>query len=425
MADSSLAVVRVPISSLSLDPSNARLHGDLNLDAITASLRRFGQAEPLIVQAVTRRVIAGNGRLVAMRKLGWTECDIVELEVDDLKATALGIALNRTAELAEWDPPVLARLLEELKKEDALDGVGYTTEDIDALIAEVEAGTPVEVDDPGPEDPPEIPTSRRGDLWILGDHRLLCGDSTNADDVKRLMAGETAALLSTDPPYLVDYTGNDRPIHDGKPSGKDWSHVYREIDIKDASGFFDSVFTAVLPNVKDDAAIYVWHAHVMQPTIAATFDKHGLLLHQILVWSKPTATFGHSYYRWKHEPCAFGWKKGHKPAHGFGQLESIWEVDWEGKARITTFHPTSKPTKLFEIPMEQHTKPGDIVCEPFAGSGSQIIGAEKLRRRCRAMELSPVFVDGTILRWQKATGKAAILEGTSEPFDVIAKARAA
>src|SRR5262245_4300232 len=251
-----LVINHVPIDALHLDPSNARLHPEENLDAIVASLKRFGQAEPLVVQAGTNRVIAGNGRLVAMRKLGWTECDIVDLDVDDLKATALGIALNRTAELAEWDEPVLARLLEELKKEDALDGIGYSTDDIDTLLKDLAADEPAaEIDDPGPEAPPEKPVSKRGDLWLLGDHRILCGDSTNAEDLRRLMAGDVAALLSTDPPYCVDYTGMDRPIHDGKPSGKDWSHVYREVDIEDLGQFLDAVFLAVLPLVKADAGI--------------------------------------------------------------------------------------------------------------------------------------------------------------------------
>jgi DNA modification methylase len=422
---SQLTIRRVPIASLNLDPANARLHPDTNLDAITASLKRFGQAEPLVVQAGTSRVIAGNGRLVAMKKLGWTECDIVELDVDDLKATALGIALNRTAELAEWDEPVLAKLLEELKKEDALEGVGYTNEDMDALLKDLAADQPAaEIDDPGPEAPPEKPVSKRGDLWLLGEHRLLCGDSTNAENLRRLMASDVGALLATDPPYCVDYTGMDRPIHDGKPSGKDWSHVYREVDIKDLGQFLDGVFTAVLPHVNDDAGIYVWHAHVQQPVIAAQFEKHGLLLHQVLVWVKPTATFGHSYYRWRHEPCAFGWKRGNKPEHGFGQIDSIWECDWEGKARVVgNEHPTQKPLRLFEIPMEQHTKPGDIVVEPFSGSGTQILAAERLRRRCRAMEISPAFVDVAVRRWEKATGKQATLEATGQPFDEVAADR--
>ena len=420
----SLLVQRVPIASLAPDPSNARTHPEANLDVIVSSLRRFGQAEPLVVQRGTRRVIAGHGRLMAMQKLGWTECDVVELEVSSLDATALAIALNRSAELAQWDDGVLARLLSELRAESAIDGVGYSSDEIDRLLAEVNAASnPAQVDDAGPEEPVVDPVARRGDLWILGEHRLLCGDSTSAADLARLMQGERAAILSTDPPYCVNYTGMDRPVHNGKPSGKDWSHLYREVDIEDLGQFLDGVLTAALPHVVADAAIYMWHAHLQQPVIAATFERHGLLLHQILVWSKPSATFGHSYYRWKHEPCAFGWRQGHKPAHGFGQLESVWEADWDGKARIASFHPTSKPTRLFEIPIEVHTKPGDVVLEPFSGSGSQLIAAEKLHRRCRAMEISPAFVDGTILRFEKATGKEAVLDGDGRTYAQLLETR--
>jgi DNA modification methylase len=408
-----LSIIRVPIASLIPDPANARKHGEENVEAIVASLRRFGQAEPLIVQAKARRVIAGHGRLVAMKQLGWTDCDVVELDISDVNATALAIAFNRSQEVgAAWDEPVLAKILAELKGLGELEGVGFSEREVDDLIAEMDAQAGGDVDDEGPEPPPVDPVSKLGDLWILGDHRLLCGDSTKPEDIARVMAGEKAALLSTDPPYLVDYTGMDRPIHDGKASGKDWSHVYREIDIKDAAEFYDRVFAAVLPHTRDDAGIYVWHAHMQQPTIAAMFEKHGLLLHQILVWSKPTATFGHSYYRWKHEPCAFGWRRGHKPKHGFGQLDSVWEIDWDGKARVVgNEHPCTKPTRLFEIPMEVHTKPGAIVIEPFSGSGSQLIAAEKLSRRCRAIEIQPAFVDVAIRRWQKATGREATLDG--------------
>jgi len=419
-----LNITRVSLATLVPDPANARLHPERNLQAIIDSLRRFGQAEPLVVQAGTNRIIAGNGRYAAMKVLGYTECDVVVLEADNLTATALGIALNRTADLAEWDEPTLVKLLRELKAEDALGGTGFDEQDLEQLLDELEEeGEPAEIDDPGEQEPPEKPVSKTGDLWILGDHRLLVGDSTSAADIARLMAGERAALLSTDPPYCVQYTGNDRPVHDGKSSGKDWTHVYREVDIADLGEFLDKALSAALPHVADDAGIYVWHAHVQQPTIAAAFERHGLLLHQVVVWVKPCATFGHCYYRWKHEPCAFGWKRGNKPTHGIGQLETVWEADWDGKQRITTFHPTSKPTRLFEIPIEQHTRAGAIVLEPFNGSGSQIIAAEKLRRRCFAMDIQPAFIDGTIDRWQKATGEKAVLEGMEKTFEAVAAER--
>lgn len=423
LRDGALQVEWVEIGRLFGSPSNPRIN-EAGVDPVAASLRRFGWRQPVVAKP-SGEVIAGNTRLKAAQKLGMTEVPVVWFEGTDLEATAYAIADNRTHEFSEWDEPALAKLLQELRAEDSLDGVGYEAHDIDDLLAELDdAGPNAEIEDPGPEEPPATPTSRRGDLWILGDHRILCGDSTSADDIHRLLGGETAALLSTDPPYCVNYTGKDRPIHDGKPSGKDWSHVYREVDIKDLGEFLDGVFKATLPHIAEGTAIYVWHAHVQQPTIAAVFARHGLLLHQVLIWVKPCAVFGHSYYRWRHEPCAFGWRQGSKPEHGVGQLDTVWEVDWEGKQRVVgNEHPTQKPLRLFEIPMEQHTRRGDLVLEPFSGSGSQLIAAERLGRRCRAMEISPAFVDVAIRRWQQATGKDAVLDGGTKTYTEIVEER--
>ncbi len=411
-----LAVEWVAIDSLHLNPANPRLN-DQAVPHVAASLKRFGWQQPLVAKP-SGEVIAGNTRLKAAKSLGMREVPVVRFTGNDLDAMAFAIADNRTHEFAEWDDPALAKLLEVLRAEDALEGVGFDANEIDKLLAELDAKTPRVVDDEGPEQPPINPTARLGDLWTLGDHRLLCGDSTKPEDLARLMAGQKATLFSTDPPYCVDYTGNDRPIHDGKSSGKDWSHVYREVDIKDLGEFLDGVFDAALPHLVERTPIYVWHAHVQQPTVAAAFERHGLLLHQVLVWVKPTAVFGHSYFRWRHEPCAFGWVQGKKPEHGVAQLDTVWEVDWEGKQRVVgNEHPTQKPTRLFELPMELHTNVGDVVLETFSGSGSQLIAAEKLNRRCRAMEISPAFVDVAIRRWQKATGKRAMLDGKS--FDEV------
>ncbi len=421
-----LTVRRVPLSALHLDPANARAHPERNMEAIKASLLRFSQAEPLVVHRATGRVIGGNARLQAMRELGWKECDVVELDLEPIEATALGIALNRTSELAEWNDEVLAKLLQGLRAEDALQGVGYSDDEIDTLLRDSLGETsPNPLDDPGPGEVPAQSVLHRGEVWLLGEHRLMCGDSTNPEDVARLLQEDMGALLSTDPPYCVDYTGNDRPIHDGKPSGKDWSHLYHEVDIKDLGVFLESALDAWLPHLAPRSGIYIWHAHVQQPVVAAVFERKGLLLHQILVWVKPTATFGHCFYRWRHEPCAFGWRKGEKPLHGLGQLETVWEVDWEGKSRVVgNEHPTQKPLRLFEIPMEQHTKRGDIVLEPFSGSGSQVIAAEKLLRRCRAMELEPAFAEVAIRRFEKATGKEARLAGADKTYAAIASERA-
>lgn len=417
-----LEVEWVHIDKVFGSPSNPRIN-EAAVDPVAASLRRFGWRQPVVAKR-SGEVIAGNTRLKAATKLGMAQVPVVWFDGPDIEATAYAIADNRTHEFSEWDEPALAKLLEELRAEDAFDGVGYTDSDLDELLADLadQEGGVGEVDDPGPEEPPEEPVSRAGDLWILGDHRLLCGDSTNADDVARLMGSDTAALLSTDPPYCVDYTGADRP----QDSGKDWSNKYREVEIKDLGDFLRAVMRAVLPRVRDDAAIYVWHAHLQYPVIDAVFQEFDILRHQPIIWAKPSSTFTYAYYRWAHEPCLFGWRQGHKPPHYLENgMTSIWEVDWEGKQRIVgNEHPTQKPLRLFEIPMEQHTRRGEIVLEPFSGSGSQLVAAEGLGRRCRAMELSPAFVDVAVRRWEQATGKQAILDGSDQTFAEVAQERA-
>ena len=410
--DTRLETRRVPLDSLHQDPANARAHGPENLAAIEASLRRFGQAEPLVVQASTGRVIGGNGRLAVMRALGMTDADVVELDVDDLTATALGIALNRSGELATWDDQVLADLLGGLREADALEGVGFEESELDRMISDLAGETEADVEDPGLSEPPEEAVSRHGDLWALGDHLLLCGDSTRPEDVRRVMGDDQAKLVATDPPYLVDYTG-ERP----NDSGKDWTGVYREVDIADAESFFRSVFTGVLEVLAPHGAIYCWHAHKRQALIARIWEELGIVDHQQIVWVKPASVFGRVYWHFRHEPCVMGWRKGSQPEHdGKHEFNSVWEVDWEGKARVSTDHPTSKPVELFARPMRKHTKRGDVVFEPFSGSGSQLIAADRLGRRCRAIEISPAFVDVAVKRWEEATGKRAVNRATGAAF---------
>jgi DNA modification methylase len=239
---------------------------------------------------------------------------------------------------------------------------------------------------------------------LLGDHRLLCADSTNAKDVARLLDGEKAALCATDPPYLVDYTG-ERP----NDSGKDWTANYREIDIKDADSFFRRLFRNVISSVAPNAAIYCWHAHKRQALIARVWEDLGILDHQQIIWVKPTPVFGRVFWHFRHEPCLMGWVKGSQPRHdGDQSVNSVWEIDWEGKARIVgNEHPTQKPVEVFARPMRKHTKRGELCFEPFSGSGSQLIAAEQLDRRCYAIEISPVFCDVAVARWEQFTGRKA------------------
>ncbi len=381
------------------------------MDAIEASLQRFGQAEPLVVHKQTGRVIGGNGRLVAMRKLGWAECDVVEVGVDPIEATALGIALNRTAELAVWDEPALASLLEGLRAEDALAGVGFTDQDIDELLAELQAEVGNELDDPGPEEPPEDPVSRTGDLWILGDHRLLCGDSTNQDDMARLMREAQAALLATDPPYLVDY------------QGEGWDGFEGDYE---AVAFYRGFLQGCLAHCREDAAVLQWHAHRRQSLVQRAWEETGLLVHQQIIWAKAHGTLGRSHYMWAHEPAFYGWRQGNMPAKARRPEPScttVWQVDQVGQQ--TEDHPTQKPVELFARPIQYHTLRGDVCLEPFSGSGTQIIAAEGLGRTCYAMEKSPGYVDVAVRRWEQATGGEAKLESTGETFAQVGALRSA
>ncbi len=409
----------VPADRLFCSPANPRLN-DEAIPHVAASLRRFGWQQPIVAKR-SGEIIAGNTRLKAAQQLGMTEVPVWWFDGDDLDATAFAIADNRTHEFAEWNDAELVALLEQLRKEDALDGVGYDEDDVDALIEQLRAEEDVdrELDDDGPEDPPAVAIAQPGDLWRLGEHRLLCGDSTSLGDVLRVMAGDKAALVATDPPYLVDYTG-ERP----NDSGKDWTDSYREIDIEDADGFFRSVFANVLEVLGPKGAIYCWHAHKRCGDIQRIWRELGILDHQQIVWVKPTSVFCRVYWHFRHEPCVMGWRKGDKPDHdGVHEHDSVWEVDWEGKARFSSDHPTSKPVELFVRPMKKHTRPDDVVFEPFSGSGSQLIAAERTGRRRRAIEISPPFVDVAIRRWEKATGQEATLDGDGRTFAEVATER--
>lgn len=421
MDSASLAIEWVPIERVFPNPANPR-HNDDAVPHVAASIRRFGWQQPLVAK-LSGEIVAGHTRYKAALSLKRTTVPVVWFRGTELEALAFSVADNKTAEFATWDEPALAELLKHLRAEDALEGVGFDTSDIDELLREIEASqtSPSVVDDPGPEDPPVVATAQLGDVWLLGDrHRLMCGDSTKREDVERLMAGEKARLCASDPPYLVSYVG-DRP----NDSGKDWSATYREIDIKDADAFFRSTFTNILAVLGPKAAIYTWHAHKRCGLIQRIWEELGIVDHQQVVWVKPTAVFGRVYWHFQHEPAMMGWRQGDKPEHdGNHEFSSVWTIDWEGKQRIVgNEHPTQKPVEIFARPMRKHTKAGDIVYEPFSGSGSQLIAAEQEGRRCRAMEISPPFVDVAIRRWEKATGKEARLESTGQTFAEVAADR--
>jgi DNA modification methylase len=267
-----------------------------------------------------------------------------------------------------------------------------------------------------------------GDLWVLGDNRLLCGDATNDADVKRLMKGERGTLFSTDPPYAVGYVGGQHPESDANRGNakrnKNWSNVYQEATQEaDGEAFYGAfVSAAVRHAIEANAAWYCWHSSIRAPMVERVWNANGAFAHQQIIWVKTRAVLTYSAYMWQHEPCLMGWLRGNKPrikSRGQEFQTTVWSVansEIESKD-----HPTSKPTRLFRVPMEVHTVPGDICYEPFSGSGSQIIAAQMLGRKCYAMEIAPRFVEVAIERWQNFTGEKATLDGRA--FDEIAAER--
>jgi DNA modification methylase len=388
---------------------NPRINDDA-VDAVVTSLKAFGWRQPIVVDR-DDVIVVGHTRRLAALKMGMTEVPVhVATDLTPAQVRAYRIADNQTATIAEWNIDLLGLELAGLKAmEYDLGLLGFDADEL-ARLTGTEVSPGLSNPDETPE-PPEDPITKPGDLWLLGDHRLLCGDSTNADDVDRLMDGAKAALCATDPPYLVDYTGERPDKEGGNKGGKDWSHVYHEVEIKDADAFFRGVFTNVVRVIAPKAAIYCWHAHKRQADIDRVWQDLGILNHQQVIWVKPVAVFGRMFWHQRHEPCLMGWVQGSMPEFCRDQsLEhgTVWEVDWEGKARVVgNEHPTQKPVELFSRPIRRHTRRGDVCFEPFSGSGSQLIAAEQTGRRCYAMELEPRFVDVAVSRWETFTGRKA------------------
>ncbi len=248
-------------------------------------------------------------------------------------------------------------------------------------------------------------------------HRVMCGDSTDAEAVGALMAGEQAGLLASDPPYGVAYDGN---VHRREHSG---GIVYRAIENDDLDPvalerFLTGAFSAALPHVADDAAWYIWHASVTRPAFLAALAAVGVTVHAELIWVKEGFTFSRADYHWQHEPCLYGWRERHT-FRGERNQSTVWQIARQSEHQ----HPTSKPTELWRIPIRNHLTPGAIVLDLFLGSGPALIAAEQLGCRAFGMELSPAYVDVSVLRWQTLTRREAILAGDGRSFREVATVR--
>ena len=392
------------------DPDNARSHDERNLAAIRQSLTKFGQVEPLVVRRGSNIVIGGNGRLEAMRSLEWKAADVTYFEGTDAEARALGLALNRTAELAAWDDGRLAAALAEVKEAGLLDAVGWT----DADLAAVMEGVRGEVVEDEVPDPPADPVTKAGDLWAMGSHRLLCGDSTKAEDVRRLMAGAKASCVFTDPPYGVSISAKNEMLNTFQKAGRCLASIADDdLSPADLSDKLQPAFESLRINIMaDDCSIFVCSPQGggLSMMMMMMMQKAGLRTRHVIIWKKnqPTFSMGRLDYDYAHEPILFTWLKRHKRPMMGNHKTSVWEVD---KPRKSEDHPTMKPVELYANAYLNNSDPGDNVADIYSGSGTAFIAAEQLGRRCYGMEISPAYCDVIVKRWETLTGKKAVLDG--------------
>lgn len=376
---------RVKIDTLILDPANVRRHPAKNLEAIKASLTRFGQQRPVLVNA-KGIIIAGNGTVMAAKALGWEHVNIVRTELEGSEATAYAIADNRTAELAEWDDDALAQQLAALQIEDEelAKAAGFDAKEIAAL-----AESTVEVQEDETPEPPSEPITKPGDLWLLGEHRVLCGDSTKAEDVERLMEGAKAGMIHTDPPYGMSYQSNMRT--------KSAKFAVLEND--------DRVLTEwIEPAIRNSEGwVFIWTTwKVLEQwfPVVRPFGK----LSNLVVWSKGGGGIGDlkKTFSTDHE-IAFVFNRG---AELCGKrIGSVWSF---GKDAAGDYeHPTQKPVALAAEAIDKTTIKACKVYDPFLGSGTTLIAAEQLGRKCYGMEISPAYCDVIVKRWETLTGKKA------------------
>jgi len=385
------------------------------------SLEKFGLADKIVWNRRSGRVVGGHQRLDILLRAGVERARVVVVDLDDEAEKAMNVTLNNPLIAGEFTED-LGPLLDSIREWDPglYDDLRFEDLRLDVFELDGDRGASGEDDAPrddlgDPNDIPEVEevaVSRLGDLWILGDHRLLCGSSTVDADVRRLMGGERARLFATDPPYLVDYD---------KDEGVTWD------DSSQGQALYDEfIRCAVEHAIEPDAAWYCWHASVRQSMVEAAWAKAGARVHQQIIWAKDRPVLGWSHYLWSHEPCFFGWLKGNRPPRtAADKLRTVWPLPtaFEGEERPD--HPTPKPIDAFGIPMRQHLRPGDLCYEPFGGSGSQIIAGETHRRRVFTMELSPVYVDLIVRRWQRYTGRAATLDGDGRAFEAVERERVA
>jgi len=398
------------VADLAPYAKNARQHPPEQIDQIAASMERFGFTIPMLV-AEDGTIIAGHGRLMAAALLGLAEVPVMVARgwsEEDRRLYTL--ADNRLAEIAEWDPEMLRIEIGELRADFGIEDmslIGFSAEDLAEILPDALIDTTGGLTDPDdvPE-VPETPVTRPGDVWILGKHRLLCGDSTVATDVEKVLHGVTPLLMCTDPPYGVEYDPSWRN-QVGAAKTKRTGKVLNDdrADWREAWVLFPG-----------DVA-YVWHGALHAATVAESLEAAGFTIRSQIIWAKERLVLSRGDYHWQHEPAWYAVKKTGK-GHWAGDRKqtTLWQIpskDQDAK----TVHGTQKPVECMRRPIENNSSPGQAVYEPFMGSGTTLIAAEISGRVCFGIELNPAYVDVAVERWQQFTGETAVLESSGQSFD--------
>ena len=404
------AIETWPLARLQPYANNAKTHGADQVAKIAASMAEFGWTVPCLV-AGDGELIAGHGRVLAATQLGLTEAPVIVLgHLTEAQRRAYRIADNKLTELGTWDEALLSAELKDLLAEDYdLSLMGFEDAELEALLAgEVDPETVSREGEDDVPEAPETPISRPGDLWVLGKHRLLCGDATVATDVERILGDLKPQLMVTDPPYGVEYDPGWRNKA-GAASTKRTGKVLNDdrADWREAWALFPG-----------DVA-YVWHGALHATTVAESLSASGFNIRSQIIWAKDRLVLSRGDYHWQHEPCLYAVKKTGK-GHWAGDRKqtTLWQIANKDQD-AETVHGTQKPVECMRRPILNNSSPGQAVYEPFMGSGTTLIAAETTGRVCYGIELNPAYVDVAVERWQQFTGKDAVLFGSDETFNEI------
>lgn len=390
-----MEIKELPLKELkpaAYNPRKKLKKGDKEYEKIKQSLLKFGYVDPIIVNE-DLTVIGGHQRLTVLKDLDYetAKCVIVDLPKEDEKA--LNIALNKIT--GQWDEALLADLLLDLQESDFnLDLTGFEPPEIDDILSNVHDKELSEDEFDVEEELKKSTLSRHGDIWQLGKHRVICGDSTKAETYKQLLDDRKANLVVTDPPYNVDVEETAGKILNDNMSDGDFYQ------------FLLSMFTQVENHMEDDASIYVFHADTEGLNFRKAFKEAGFYLSGCCIWKKNSLVLGRSPYQWQHEPCLYGWKKkGKHQWFSDRKQTTIWEYD---RPKSSKDHPTMKPIQLMAYPIQNSSMRGTVVLDPFLGSGSTLIAADQTGRVCYGIELDEKFVDVIVKRYIEVTGDTEV-----------------